>query len=87
MNNLRIKWGAYYYDIFAPEDDYQMQCYSWYVCVSNSKIYPSSARYVDYIQCSQPVPVDVFDHDALRKWLETAYALGELPVGEEWILP
>jgi hypothetical protein len=88
MNNLKIMWGQYYYLVYAPEDTYGSQDYSWFVTIKNNRferpiVFPSVTKWKDYNLFSLDIPVDVSDKKEFKAWLETAYALGELPVGEE----
>jgi hypothetical protein len=73
--------------VYAPKDTYGSQDYSWFVTIKNAVterpiVFPSVTKWKDYNLFSFDIPVDCNNHKKLKAWLETAYALGELPVGK-----
>jgi hypothetical protein len=99
MNNLKIIWGSNnrYGYVYTPEDNIEADryCaerknYSWFIRVfgfysGKLTVEPSGYRvtYPTLYAIETPFGGIPKNPGELKAWLETAYALGELPVGEE----
>jgi hypothetical protein len=82
MNNLRTKWGKVFHYVYAPGDGDGPDDYSWYIGVQGGWLFPHTARWMGEgfnTYRGLPIPIDCENLEELKVWLETAYALDELP--------